>query len=334
MERQSGKRWSGILGIVLGALVASPASSPARGAAGEQAEALEWLNRMAVASRTLSYDATFVYRNGDWMESMRLIHRLDPDGERERLVSLTGVPREVLRQADRVIGIFPDERIVVVAKSGPRPISTATMFAPEAGFERHYRLRTGPGERVAGRETRFVEVEPRDHHRFGYRIALDVETGLLLGAELVDGHGRTLEQVVYTSIEAPAEIPDELLRPGISAEGFRWFKSERTPPLGAMSQGRHWAVEWLPDGFALSNIAREPFVSDRRPVEHLAYSDGLAAVSVFVEQVDEGIDGQEGLSNMGAVNAFGRVVDGYQVTVIGELPAEAIRRIGESVRRR
>ena len=70
----------------------------------------------------------------------------------------------------------------------------------------------------------------------------------------------------------------------------------------------------------------------KRPVEHLVYTDGLAAVSVFVEK--RGEDSKPfmlGPSRMGAVNALGSRVDDYQVTTVGEVPAETIALIGGSV---
>ncbi|MBT6277092.1 MAG: hypothetical protein HOI95_23525, partial [Chromatiales bacterium] len=47
-----------------------------------------WLSKMVEAARTLSYDGTFIYRRGHSVDSMRIIHRWDAEGERERLISL------------------------------------------------------------------------------------------------------------------------------------------------------------------------------------------------------------------------------------------------------
>jgi len=70
------------------------------------------------------------------------------------------------------------------------------------------------------------------------------------------------------------------------------------------------------------------------PVEHLVYTDGLASVSVFIEHLEASGEHQEGTSRMGAVNAFGTMVDSFQVTVVGEVPEATVERIGRSVSRR
>jgi sigma-E factor negative regulatory protein RseB len=70
----------------------------------------------------------------------------------------------------------------------------------------------------------------------------------------------------------------------------------------------------------------------RSPVAHIVYSDGLVAVSVFVEPAS-GVH-PVGLLQQGGVNVFVRDADGYVVTALGEAPAATIRQIANSVSRR
>jgi sigma-E factor negative regulatory protein RseB len=93
-------------------------------------------------------------------------------------------------------------------------------------------------------------------------------------------------------------------------------------------------VGWLPAGFAMSDRATDPAAAGRMPVEHLVYTDGLASVSVFIEHLDAQGERLEGLSRMGAVNAYGTMVAGFQVTAVGEVPGGTVERIGRSVARR
>lgn len=59
-----------------------------------------------------------------------------------------------------------------------------------------------------------------------------------------------------------------------------------------------------------------------QPVDHFVLSDGLASVSVYVETNPR--EGLEGSTRIGAVHAVGRRVSGYQVTVVGEVPAVTV----------
>ena len=64
----------------------------------------------------------------------------------------------------------------------------------------------------------------------------------------------------------------------------------------------------------------------------MVYSDGLAAVSVFIEQLPRDAKSQRmGLSNVGAINIYTREVANHVVTVVGEAPALSVRRIADTV---
>lgn len=304
----------------------------AAGAGDADMEARRLLGRVAEASRSLDYVGTFVYRNGDWMESMRIIHRAGGvEGARSRLVSLGGEPREVIRDANRVTCILPDEASVRVSKSKPRGVTDASLFNPSGEFVSHYTLGVATGTRVAGRATDLVTLMPGDRYRYGYRLFVDQETGFLLKSELVDAQGMPLEQIVYTTLEFPAAIPDALLEPGVSGEDFTWYISDAP---ATESEDSRWQVGWLPSGFRMRDRASDPAALGRMPVEHLVYTDGLASVSVFIEHLEAAGEHQEGTSRMGAVNAFGTMVESFQVTVVGEVPEVTVERIGRSVSRR
>lgn len=285
---------------------------------------------MAQAAHTLNYDGTFVYRNGDRIESMRIIHRASPDGGRERMYSLTGAAREVLRDSKKVICILPDNRSVVVAKSRPRSVALRVLD-PEEGVAKHYLLSVREGERVAARNTVKILVNPRDEYRYEYRLWLDRVTGLLLKSELVGDSGRALEQIVYTDLKLPADIPDALLEPAISGEGFTWYRDDASQDYSPPDSGNDWSVGWLPEGFHMSDRVFDPTSLSRMPVEHLVYSDGLASLSVFIETLGSASERLEGHSNMGAINAYGRVLGDFQITVVGEVPSITVERVADSV---
>jgi len=82
--------------------------------------ARQWLDDMSAALESLDYDGTFVYLHDNKLETMRVIHRVDEGGLRERLVSLTGSAREVIRDDKSVTCIMPDNKSVMIGQSRPR----------------------------------------------------------------------------------------------------------------------------------------------------------------------------------------------------------------------
>jgi sigma-E factor negative regulatory protein RseB len=62
------------------------------------------------------------------------------------------------------------------------------------------------------------------------------------------------------------------------------------------------------------------------------YSDGLAAVSVFIEALDAQHEATPtGIASMGAIHIYTREVANHRVTVVGETPAASVQRIGNAV---
>ena len=59
--------------------------------------AMEWVQKMSDAMRNLNYQGTFVYLHNNRLEGMQITHYKDMQGEKERLVSLNGEAREVIR---------------------------------------------------------------------------------------------------------------------------------------------------------------------------------------------------------------------------------------------
>jgi sigma-E factor negative regulatory protein RseB len=132
-------------------------------------------------------------------------------------------------------------------------------------------------------------------------------------------------------MDRPEHISDAELTPQISVYGFSIVHDKPMPAESQMSSKPNLEIGWLPQGFTMRDREIHPIATSRMPVDHLVYSDGLAMVSVFVEKLEDTSERLEGLSQVGAVAAFGQVTDNYQVTVVGEVPTETAKRIAESI---
>ena len=101
----------------------------------------------------------------------------------------------------------------------------------------------------------------------------------------------------------------------------------------------------LPPGFRLTVSGAQTLGDSSAPATHLVYSDGVATVSVFVEpgpnaapvSAASGAGGagspapMQGLARVGAGYALSTVVQGHQVTAVGEVPAQTVEFIAHSV---
>lgn len=323
---------------LLAMLTAGTTAPPAAGDHDEEVHGL--LHRMVQASRSLDYIGMMVYRAGSLMRPMKVIHRggEGPNGKsRERLVALAGAPREVIREGDRVLCILLDERTVLVAKREPGRLDPSYVFEPEvtidSGIAEFYHLSTSGVERVADREATVIDVRPKDRYRYGYQLAVDRETGLLLKSELLDDEKKALEEIIYMHLELPESIPDKLLEPGISYDEFEWREVDAPEDAGRGTavRPREWTVGWLPTGFTLMDESYRLVQPGSNSVDHRVYGDGLASLSIFIEEGVGAAERFEGFSSVGAINAFGRVVGEFHLNVVGEVPAVTVKKIAASI---
>ncbi|MDX1488167.1 MAG: MucB/RseB C-terminal domain-containing protein [Acidiferrobacterales bacterium] len=313
------------LGVISTMVLLSPTVAEAE-------SAYDWLMRMNQATRQLTYDGTFVYQHGDQLEAMRIIHMVDGDSVQERLVSLNGAAREVIRDDRQVTCYLPDRQSAFVEHRLGREKSFPVILPERVkDLKKNYRIQLSDKGRVTGREAQSIIIRPRDEYRYGYLMWADKQSGLLLKADLVDHVGKTLEQFMFTQVDIGRRIEPYELEPAIASEGLAWYWGKTVEPNDTPAAASTWSVEQLPQGFKrIYRIMRKGATRDSTVI-HLVYSDGLAAVSVFIEEAQGEKPSMIGASRMGAVHAYGNIVDGRQVIVVGEVPAATVELIGRSV---
>ncbi len=301
------------------------------GHAAAQDQARELLGDMSRALQTLNYDGTFVYLHNGKLEAMRIIHQLGSSGEKERLVSLTGSAREVLRDDESVTCIMPDSKSVMVGQSRARQLLPMVPQDLDP-LLRYYRFELLGEDRMAGFKAHTVAITPRDEYRYGYRFWIDQDSKLLLKSDLTAADGTPIEQVMFTRLDIGKTISDAALEPSLTGKGYAWYhqSGEEAAALPETGEAR-WSVGRLPDGFSMTHYQRKRMQPEGQDTEHMVFSDGLATVSVYVESLASENARFTGLSGMGAMNAFGAVVDDHQITVVGEVPALTVEMMARSV---
>ena len=312
--------------LLLFGLVGVPVTSTIAGEA-----AMDWLMKMSDSVSKHSYDGIFIYRHGDQLETMRVVHRNEDGSSRERLVSLNGEPREIIRNDRDVICYLPEKRSVVVEHRKTREKNFPALLPDNVGvISASYKIGLGSKDRVATRATQMVFVKPRDKYRYGYQLWADEQTGLMLKANLLDEERQLIEQFMFTQIDIGKRIPSRDLEPGYSGKKWVWHRERQNEPK--LSEDKRWKVTSLPTGYRLTRQMARHLPMRDMVVQHLVFSDGLAAVSVFIEpESHKKKKPMTGATGMGAVNAFVTTVNGHQVTVVGEVPAATVEMIGRSV---
>jgi sigma-E factor negative regulatory protein RseB len=165
-----------------------------------------------------------------------------------------------------------------------------------------------------------------------------------LKTQLCDSRGQVIEQILFARLDMPDTIPDSDLAPAVRMDGMRWVRQGPSHDNASAALSAYRASE-LPPGFRLTVAGAQTLGGASVPASHLVYSDGLATVSVFVEApapaTSSGTEAaapaqpgppMQGLARVGSGFAFSTVVQGHQVTAVGEVPAQTVEFIAHSVK--
>lgn len=334
---------------LLAARAASPkTSSPQTSQEGSQAavDGVEstpatLLRRAAEAAQNTNFQGVLVYRGAGATEVLHVTHRFKDGQQSEHLITLTGVPRELIRIGNRLTCLLPRGHQLRLQRPSDHKLLGALRGPGLVRVAQWYRFSSLEAARIAGRKCLGVAVEPRDAYRYGYRLWLDAATQLPLRVMLMGSGERVLEQVMFTQVSFPKTIPDSAFKPQFEpSEGYHLVQQElsATPPgaeatSAAQQAAELWRFSNLPPGFRIT--LRDQGVggggAEAGRADHLVLSDGLSSVSVFSRPVQLGQPELIGLSHLGAVHAYGRTVGGYHVTVVGEAPGRTVRAIGAAI---
>ena len=280
-----------------------------------------WLKKMGGALRSENYAGNFTYIRGSRFDNVRIVHVVDQGRELERLFNLNGDVRELYREDGEAHCYHPRSDLSTDGLAGHDvhigPF-TPTFSDRVLSTQNLYNLAMQGEDRIAGRPAVVVTVSPRFNDRYGYRVWLDKETGLLLQSHLIE-RGRIKEIFQFTHIELGEFVSKSILQTAMVGDTI---SHPLALDVNEKKEKPAWKVNWLPDGF--------------RPVriqgDRLHFTDGLATFSVFIET-----SGPTPMPDLATTDGGTAVITrrhqktGPQITVVGEVPVRTARRVAESV---
>ncbi|HEY7486260.1 MAG TPA: hypothetical protein VH912_17475 [Streptosporangiaceae bacterium] len=177
---------------------------------------------------------------------------------------------------------------------------------------------------VCGRPARVVEARRPNGSPAG-RFWIDRDTGLMLHRELIDGQGRAVSITGFYDIHIGR--PKQQSQPHMRNVATPWGHELAAADLGLLRSGGWTVPAALPGQLQLYEARR----ADGDGVVHLGYSDGLSAVSVFIQR---GALDETRFAHWRKIERGGRTVfehnalqryavwasDGYVYTVLADAP--------------
>ena len=293
------------------------------------------LQKSAHAARELNYQGVFVYQNGKQSRSVQITHMNNAGQELTRNVVLdnnitsgkASQPREVYSQGKDIVIFRPQNQKMIIEKRRGQNLFPAMLPTDLVAIKTSYTARLGALEYVAGREAQIVELVPNDAFRYSYKIWADTEYGLLLKMTLLDSKNLTLEQIEFNQLSMLNSHDENWFKPQIDVQ-----KSYVMQDATAINQiTNDWIVSELPTGYAKVDHRTVVVPGKTVPVDQIIFSDGIASISLFIEPLTKGTHPKMGHMQIGSTNICANVINGYQVTVVGEVPAATVMQIAKAV---
>lgn len=328
------------LGLLLAAAGAGMAQTAAAPPGAAERSISDWLLRMHEASRRRAYVGTFVVASGGQMASSRIWHVCDGEKQIERVEALTGTPRSTFRRNEDVITFSPQTRVAVAEKREALALFPHLLKSSDTAIDQFYGLRQEGAERVAGFDAEVLHLRPRDTLRYGYRIWSEKKTGLVLKLQTLDLDERVLEEVAFSELQLDAPVSmSKLTQMMEKTEGY---KLETPGLVKTTAAAEGWQLKQPVPGFRPVSCWRRPAAGgDAQGAEatvQWVFTDGLASVSLFLENHDPRRHLQEGQLAMGATRTLTRRLGesgrNWWLTAVGEVPAQTLKAFAQGMERK
>ena len=324
-------------GILLGGLVLTVS---ANAYAGESQACLDWLKTVAFAGHQTDYTGVFVYQYDNRVETSRITHLAEADSEYEKIESLDGPKREIVRHHGHVWS-YNNHKMVQVDSHHGRGRFPSLLPDQLSRLGSNYQARREGVERVAGYDAQVISFQPRDSFRYTHKIWVHTDSGLLLKAAVLTDKDQAVEQYAFTQLQIGGKIDRSWIGKDASSgqEHGSLTAKHKSDVLESESTANDitstnsgWVADAIPAGFKKTMEILRPMHGKHAPVTQIVFSDGLSAISIFIEPDDGDEDDVDGLSSRGAVNLYHKVSNNHLITVVGEVPPRTVMQVVDSVR--
>ena len=323
--------------MVMTSLIAYPAFAQSLDVSIEKRDAQAWLKKIQSAAQKLNYAGTFVYQQGSQVRTSNIAHLQDGKNEVEKLEVLDGKPREYIRNNEEITYYVPETKTLLVERRVTHDVFPSIIASNPTDLSEYYNIKKNETDRVAGFECQIIVLEPSDNLRYGYRLWAEKATGLLLRAQTINENNVVVEQIAFTQITI-GNIDKNLVKSSFTnTAGWRIENAV----MGQLNSSA-WSVKAMLPGFKKIRELKR-MVSDshggnsgavnaqisHRELVQIVFSDGLAAISVFIEPSSQ--SRTEGSRQQGAMNVIGKRQGDYWLTIVGEVPSSALRQVANSI---
>ncbi len=291
---------------------------------------MDWLKIVAFAGHQTDYSGVFVYQYDNRVETSRITHVVEADGEYEKLECMDGPKRELIRHHGH-IWEYTNHKMVHIGQQG-RGRFPSLLPEQMSALNANYQAKQVGVERIAGYDAQIILFQPKDRLRYNHKLWVHTASGLLLKSAVLGDKKQPIEQYVFTQLKIGGDIDRSWVKSAPSAGMVNGNSAPSSLTGSGVPVNSGWVVDALPEGFKKIMEIERPMRGKHAPVTQLVFSDGLSALSIFIEPNDKDEDDSVGLSSRGAMNLYHKVSGTHLFTVVGEVPGRTVMQVIDSLR--
>lgn len=292
--------------------------------------------RIGWAAQQQDFSGRYIISQTSEMLALHTSHVFTDETEYELVTTLTGEKRQVFRKGDEYYSIDSQAQKVLFERQ-----SMVQLFPfwgrPGYGHaDLFYRLSLLRTEHFLNRNADVIHIIPDDDLRFGYKVWLDQDTGLLLRLEIEEKEGVVLQRFSFTDIDLkPAtQAQKEELAHYLEALEAENYQTVEWPFTYVSAREHGWHFSQLPQGFEPVTCVLRPLYDEQQKLLQWVFSDGVASVSVFIEPQAPESDNQPSiLPRNGATHGIVYPLEQWRITLVGEVPEKTLQEFALTLHR-
>ncbi|MCW8931048.1 MAG: MucB/RseB C-terminal domain-containing protein [Gammaproteobacteria bacterium] len=261
------------------------------------------------------FDGTFIYLFEDKIQTVKVHRKVDVNGQVvEEFIPLDGNQKtssRVLEEHHCLLDNNWQYQFDSISSSFPFRVNNTYQK-----LQLYYNFTLLGVETIAGMSAVRLLIESKDPYRYSYHLWFEPKEATLLKYKLVDSNAKLIEQYLFTNIsfQGDKEQIKNLDEVSTSTPCIEQF--------AGMTEAfqKYFNHNKIPAGFELVSFRKGYIDSTERQAFQFQLSDGLSAVSVFIEDSKKATKSINGVVKLGPVNIAGKNVSNHQITIIGAIP--------------
>ena len=283
--------------------------------------ALALLDKMRDAVINTDYQLYFLQSEmGEYANTFKYFHLATEQEQMANLIYLEGIPQEIILN-NHIISYFKaDSSSFSLASSRIIEAFPDVVYSDFSQLVDSYDFIVVGKGRTANRSAQLVRIVSKNKDRYNYVIWIDEESYLPLRIDLLDLNYTIIQQIKILDINL--DFDKESFKNHIKTKDYPiLFPNEKSD-----SEIHHWKLTYLPSGF--QEVASYNINFYESSIDTQLFSDGIFSFSVNVSDSSDKNSHlfQQGVKTIYSVNnKLGNIV------IIGNLPAETIKKIAQGI---